>query len=167
MLCIQGKFICLQINPIEVESLKSFCFFIVFIYFWLCWVFIAACRLSLVVAGRGYSSLWFAGFLLWWLLMLQRWALGHVGFSSCSAWAQQLWLMGLVAPQHVGSFHTRERTHVFCTDRWILNHCTTSKVQYLPVLINKQLLADNFLHKTYCGHITHAISFHRNIHFVE
>ena len=29
-----------------------------FIYvfcFWLCWVFIAACQLSLVVAGRGYS----------------------------------------------------------------------------------------------------------------
>ena len=28
----------------------------VFIYFWLCWVFIAVLRLPLVVVRRGYSS---------------------------------------------------------------------------------------------------------------
>ena len=32
--------------------------FILFIYFWLCQVFIAVHGLSLVVASRGYSSLW-------------------------------------------------------------------------------------------------------------
>lgn len=26
-----------------------------YIYFWLCWVFVAACRLSLVVASRGLN----------------------------------------------------------------------------------------------------------------
>ena len=38
--------------------------FILFIYFWLHWVFVAACRLSLVVASGGYSSLWCTGFSL-------------------------------------------------------------------------------------------------------
>ena len=39
----------------------------VYIYIYVCgcfglhWVFVAACRLSLVVASRGYSSLWHAG----------------------------------------------------------------------------------------------------------
>ena len=33
-----------------------------FIYFWLRWVFVAALRLSLVVASRGYSLLRCAGF---------------------------------------------------------------------------------------------------------
>ena len=31
-------------------------------YFWLCWVFVAARRLSLVAASGGYSLLWCAGF---------------------------------------------------------------------------------------------------------
>ena len=30
----------------------------IYITFWLCWVFVAARRLSLVVTSRGYSSLW-------------------------------------------------------------------------------------------------------------
>ena len=29
--------------------------FYLFIYFWLCWVFIAACQLSLVAASGGFS----------------------------------------------------------------------------------------------------------------
>ena len=41
-----------------------------FIYFWLCWVFTAARGLSLVAVRRGYSSLWCAGFSLWWLLFV-------------------------------------------------------------------------------------------------
>ena len=45
-------------------------FFILFIYFWLHWVFVAARGLSLVVVSGGYSSLWYVGFLLWWLLLL-------------------------------------------------------------------------------------------------
>ena len=45
--------------------------FILFIYYWLCWVFVAARRLSLVVASGGYSSLWCTGFSLRWLLLLR------------------------------------------------------------------------------------------------
>ena len=39
--------------------------------------------------------------------------------------AQLLWLTGLVASQHVGSSQRRDRTHIPCIGRWILNHCTT------------------------------------------
>ena len=51
-----------------------------FLYFWLLWVFVAVCGLSLVVASGHYSSLQCAGFSLRWLLPR---APGHVGFSSC------------------------------------------------------------------------------------
>ena len=41
-----------------------FLVFCLFIYFWLCWVFVAVRGLSLVVASKGYSSLQCAGFSL-------------------------------------------------------------------------------------------------------
>ena len=44
--------------------------FHLFICFWLRWVFVAACGLSLVAASGGYSSLRCAGFSLRWLLLL-------------------------------------------------------------------------------------------------
>ena len=34
---------------------------VLFIYFWLCWVFVAVHGLSLVVARGGHSSLWSTG----------------------------------------------------------------------------------------------------------
>ena len=56
-----------------------------FIYFWLCWVFVAACGLSLVVASGGYSSLRCAGFSLWWLLLLWSTGCRCTGFSCCGS----------------------------------------------------------------------------------
>ena len=115
-------------------------FIYLFIYFWLRWVFLAACGLSLVAASGGYSSLWCAGFSLLWLLLLRSTGSKCTGFSSCGTWAQQLWLAGsraqvqelwhtgLVAPRHVGSSRTRARTRVPCIGRWILNHCATREV---------------------------------------
>ena len=114
--------------------------FILFIYFWLRWVFVAVCWLSLVAASGGCSSLQCAGFSLWWLLLL--WSMGsrHMGFSSCGTRAQQLWLtgsraqaqqswhMGLLVLGHVGSSWTRNRTHVPCIGRQILNHCANREV---------------------------------------
>ena len=55
------------------------------IYFWLRWVFVAARGLSLVVASRGYSSLWCAGFSLLWFLLLPSTGSRHTGFSSCGS----------------------------------------------------------------------------------
>ena len=111
-----------------------FCFVYLFtyllIYFWLCWVFLAACRLSLVAASGGYSSLLCAGFSLQCLLLLQSMGSRCVGFSSCGMWAQQSWHTGLVAPWHVGSSQTRAQTRVPWIGRQILNHCATREVPF-------------------------------------
>ena len=56
------------------------------INFWLCWVFVAAHRLSLVAVSGGYSSLQFIGFSLWGLLLLNSTG-SRVGISSCGSWA--------------------------------------------------------------------------------
>ena len=69
-------------------------FIYLFIYFWLCWVFVAARRLSLVAVSRGYSSLWCTGFSLRWLL-LRSTGSRHVGFSSCSTRASVVAARGL------------------------------------------------------------------------
>ena len=62
-------------------------------------------------------------------------AVGHEGFSSCSPQAQQSWLeSSLVAPQCAESSQTRGWTHVPCTDRRILNYCTTREVCICLVL---------------------------------
>ena len=135
----------------EVIIRKTLFFFL--IYFWLCWVFIAACGFSLVAASGGYSSLQCVGFSLQLLLLLWSTGSRHAGFSSCGMWAQQLqfagsraqaqqlWRMGLVAPQHVGSFRTRAQTHVPCIGRWILNHCATREVPRLIFLWNTFLFS--------------------------
>ena len=57
--------------------------FFCFLFFWLCWVFVAACRLSLVVASRGYSSL--------------RCVAYCRGFSCCGARALGAWASVVVA----------------------------------------------------------------------
>ena len=139
-----------------------FCLFVflIFNFFWLCWVFVAACGLSLVAASGGYSSLRCVGSSLLWLLLLQSTGprvcglqqLQHAGLvvvvcgfqgtraSVVVAWdpqlwlagsreqAQQLWHTGLVAPRHVGSSRTRDRTCDPSIGRRILNHCTTREV---------------------------------------
>ena len=56
-----------------------------FIYFWLRWVFIAVCGLSLVAVSGGYSSLWCTGFSLRWLLLLRSTGSRRAGFSSCGS----------------------------------------------------------------------------------
>ena len=86
--------------------------------------------------------LWCEGFSLWWLLLLWSTGSKHAGsvvvargLSSCGSWAQQLWLTGLVAPQHVGSSQTRAGTRVPCTDRQTVNHHATREA---PAVLFKQ-----------------------------
>ena len=57
----------------------------------------------------------------------------YSGVYCCRAWvlgtpAQQLWCVGLVAPQHVESSRTRDQTCVLCFGRQILNYWTTREV---------------------------------------
>ena len=68
---------------------KNFYFIYLFIlfYFWLCWVFVAAHRLSLLEVSGGYSLLQCMGFSLRWLLLLRSMGSRCAGFSSCGSWA--------------------------------------------------------------------------------
>ena len=60
-------------------------------FFWLHWVFIAACGLfSLVAASRGYTSLWCTVFSLQWLLLLWSTGSRDTGSSSCGSRALEL-----------------------------------------------------------------------------
>ena len=77
--------------PAFLNALDSFSpgsLAILFFFFWLLRVFVAARRLSLVAASGGYSSLRCAGFLLRWFVLLGSTGSRHVDFSSCSTWAQ-------------------------------------------------------------------------------
>ena len=76
--------------PIYLVSVWTYRFFflILFIYFWLHRVFIAARGLSLVAASGGHSSLRCVGFSLWWLLLLRSTGSRCTGFSSCGSRAQ-------------------------------------------------------------------------------
>ena len=83
----------LGVSWFQVLYLGLFLFFFknqfyLFIYFWLCWVFVAVCKLSLVVESRGYSLLRCAGFSLRWLLLLRSTGSRRTGFSSCGTLVQ-------------------------------------------------------------------------------
>ena len=60
-----------------------------FIYFWLLWVFTAACELSLVVAIRGYSQGAMQGLLIAVASLVVEHGLWAHGLSSCTL---QAWL---------------------------------------------------------------------------
>ena len=66
-------------------------FFLIFIYFWLCWVFVSARGLSLVAASGGHSSSRCAGLSLSWPLLMRSTSSRHAGSVvvahglSCSA----------------------------------------------------------------------------------
>ena len=70
-----------------------------FIYFWLCWVFVAVLRLSLAVASGGCSPRWATGSGAHGLSSCGSWALGHTGSAVVALGhlgirAQQLWFTG-------------------------------------------------------------------------
>ena len=63
--------------------------FYLFIYFWLRWVFIAACGLSLVVASGGHPSLRCTGLSPRWPLPLRSTGCRRAGLSSCGSRAPE------------------------------------------------------------------------------
>ena len=98
--------------------------------FWLCWVFVTAHELSLVVVRGGYSlAAVHKGLPLRWLLLLRGIGLEcllHTGsvvvaprFSSTSS---VVVAANLLAPWHVGSFWTRDQICVLCIGKQICNH---------------------------------------------
>ena len=91
-----------------------------FLNFCLCGVFTTAHRLSLVLAGRGFS--------LWWFLLLQSMGSRTVRASSVATLGLQTVGSVAVAPCHVESSWIRDQTCVLCFGRWILYYWTTREV---------------------------------------
>ena len=95
-----------------------------FLNFWLHWIFVAACRLSLESGGLlsncSVQASHCGGF-----------SLQSMGSRACRL--QQLQLPGVVAPWHVESSQIMDLTHVLCISRQIPNHQTTKEdhIHYL------------------------------------
>ena len=110
--------------PFRVSQLHFIFYFKkIFIYLWPCWLFIAVRWLSLVVASGAALQSRSTGFSSLWLLLLRS--------MDSRAQAQSLWHTGFVAPRHVGSSRTRDRTCVLSISRQILNHWTARETPQL------------------------------------
>ena len=95
-----------------------------FIYFWLCCIFVAMCRLSLAVVTGDYSLVVMRG-----LLIVVASLVVERGLWVCRL--QQLWHKVLDAPRYVESSQTWGRIYVPSTGRRVLNHWTTREVLHL------------------------------------
>ena len=115
--------------------------FVCLFYFFLVVLHLHCCRgFSLVVESRAYSLV----VVLRLLLAVAAFVVEHglwgmqdsvVGLVGSRAQAQQLWHTGLVAPQHVGSSQTRDRTRVCCIDRQILYHWATREALFFSIYV--------------------------------
>ena len=101
------------------------------------YLFIFGCAVPLLL-HLGFLWLWCLGFSLPLLIFLQTMGSRASGFSIFSAWAWLWWCTGLVAPWHVESSWTRDRTHVPCIGRWLLNHRTTRDVSNMHQSFRKE-----------------------------
>ena len=110
----------------------------IFVCFWLCWVFVGARGLFLVVASGSYSSLWCAGFSLQWLLLLRSTGSRHVDSVVVAHGLQSTGSVvvghGVSCSAACGIFLDQDRTCVPCTGRRILNHCATREVPVCEIL---------------------------------
>ena len=88
-----------------------------FVYFWLCWVFVAARGLSLVSESRGYSLAVVCGL----LTAVSSLVAGQASGVCNSAVVAK----GLADPRFVRSSQTRDQTGVPCIGRQIPNYWTT------------------------------------------
>ena len=99
----------------------------IYLIFWLWWVFVGTCGLSLVAESNqsgGYSSLRCVSFASVASLVAEQ-RLQHTGLQELRRRAQQLWCTCLAGPQHVESAQTRDQTGIPCIARQILNHLNT------------------------------------------
>ena len=76
--------VCVCVLPSDSSKFERIDSWFVLIYFWLCWVFVAARWLSLVAASRDYS-------------LLRSRASHCGGFSCCGAQALDVWASVVVA----------------------------------------------------------------------
>ena len=116
----------------QLSSCYFYSFLKIYIYFWLHCVLVAHTSSSLVAVCRLLTAV--ASLVA--ERRLQVHGLQQLWLPGSRAQAQQLWCVGLVAPQHVGSSRTRDRTRVFCIGRRILNHWTTREAPAFTLVFN-------------------------------
>ena len=108
-----------QASP-KPSKADSIIFFFLIYLFWLHWVFVAACRLSLAVVSRGYSLFWCTDSKPTGFSRYGSQALEH-GLSSCGP--------GTLLPRDMGNLPRPGIEPMCpCTGRWILIHCITREV---------------------------------------
>ena len=111
-------------NPLQNNLVLFFYFkihiFKLFIYLWLCCVFVATRGLSLVVESGGFSPVVGHGLLITVGFLV-------VGHRLWGVWVQQL--HGLSCPAALDcSSQAKDQTPVPCIGRWIPNHWATKEV---------------------------------------
>ena len=77
----------------------------------------------------------------------------YLGLPRSSTQARYLWHMDLVAPQHVGSSWTRDRTHVSWTRRWVIYHWATkeaTKIFKSNCTVRLSWVSSEYLHIGIC-----------------
>ena len=90
-------------------DLQIYLFTCLFIYFWLCWVFVAAQSfLQLQRVGATLQLRW-VGFLLWFAVpsLVAEQEFQGVQLPASRIQAQQMWWVGSVALEHMGSLQER------------------------------------------------------------
>ena len=102
-----------------------------FIYFWLLWVFVAVCRLSLVVVSKGYSLVVVRGLLIVVAFLFAERGLRYLWFLGSRAQAHYLWHDDLVGLRYVRSSWTRDQTNVPCIARRFLTTGSPGKPSVL------------------------------------
>ena len=133
-----------------LHFLKKINLFILFVYYWLHQVSVAARGLSLVVTSGEYSSLWCVGFSLWWLLFVVEHGfqahglqyLWHTGSVLVARRVQStgsaVVAHGLSCSTHAGSSQTRDQTRVPCIGRRILTTVPPGKSQTRTLYVTLQ-----------------------------
>ena len=96
-----------------------FVFFFAVLGLFLVWPFLYWDKWGLLSACRVH------GFSLRWLLLLWSTSSRHTAFSSFAPQAQYLSFISLVAPWHVRSSHTKNRTHVSCISKLTFYYVAT------------------------------------------
>ena len=114
-ICSQDEVPASQLTLSTVLLFRSTC-----ISLWLRWVFFVAVHgLSLVVLSGGSSPA---------VVLRPLTAVAWCSTQAQALRAQSLWNPVLVAPRHVESSRTRNRTCVPCVGRQVLFHCASREV---------------------------------------
>ena len=131
--------------PCTGRRILFFFFKYLFIYLWLCWVFVSVLGLSLVVASGGHSSSQCAGLSLLWPLLLRSTGSRRAGSVIVAHWPSCSAARGIFPDQGSNpcplhwQADSQPLRHQGSPGRWILNHCATREAPVLSFYIFCQI----------------------------